>query len=107
MSEERNPYKGTHARKELSLELNFRSFMAGEGAPFFQPVPLDEILTFATVGAPITIPASGPYSEEELSQIAAAVRTGGGTITLLGAARYPSELLERLEKEAPGQLRRA
>ena len=102
---ERNHYKGTHAREELSLELNFRSFMVGEGAPFFQPVPLEEILSFATVGSPITIPASSPYSEDELLQIAAAVRRGGSTLTLLGATSYPVELLQRLENEAPGKLR--
>jgi hypothetical protein len=106
MSEERNPYKGTHPRQELSLELNFRSFMAGEGAPFFQPVPLEEISSFAAVGCPITIPTAGTYSAEELLQVAAAVRKGGSTMTLLGAAEYPSELLERLDKEAPGQIRR-
>lgn len=102
---ERIQFKGTHAREELSLELNFRSFMAGEGEAFFQPVPLEEMLRFAAVGSPITIPASAPYSGEELLQIAAAVRKGGSTLTLLGAASYPVELLQRLENEAAGKLR--
>jgi hypothetical protein len=102
----RNPYEGTHPKESLSLELNFRSFLAGEGEAFFEPVPVEDLVSFAAVGSPITIPVDAPYSGEELAQVAAAVGQGGGTLTLLGAAAYPPEVLERLEKEAPGRIRR-
>src|SRR6266480_645929 len=105
MDIDRNPYKKEHPREELSLELNFRSFLAGEGEAFFTPVPVDDLISFAAVGSPITIPKSAPYSGDELKQVAQAVRRGGSTLTLLGAAGYPPDILERLEKEAPAQIR--
>ena len=101
----RNPYKDVHPKAELSLELNFRSFLAGEGGAFLEPVPVEDLVSFASVGPPVTIPASAPYSEDELKQIAQAVRRGGGMLTLLGAASYPPDVLERIEREAPGQIR--
>lgn len=102
---EPNPYKSTHAKEELSLELNFRSFLAGEGGPFFEPVAVADLVTYATVGAPITIPASAPYSLDDLQRIAQAAKQGGGTLTLLGASNYPAEILDRLEQTAPGKIR--
>lgn len=100
-----NPYEKVHPKESLSLELNFRSFLAGEGEAFLEPVPVEDVASFAAVGSPVTIPMSAPYSADELYQIAEAVRQGGGTLTLLGAARYPADVLERLEKEAPGRIR--
>jgi len=100
-----NPYKRDHPKDTLSLELNFRSFLAGEGEAFLEPVPIEDVVRFASVGSPVTIPMSAPYSADELNQIAEAVRQGGGTLTLLGAARYPPDVVERLEKAAPGQIR--
>ena len=102
-----NPYEKVHPKESLSLELNFRSVMAGEGSELFGPVPVEDIVNFASVGSPVTIPMSAPYPADEMYQIAEAVRQGGGTLTLVGAARYPAEVLERLEKEAPGQIRLA
>ncbi len=99
-----SPYKGTHAKESLSLELNFRSFLAGEGGEFFEPVPVEDVINFAAVGSPVTIPMSAPYSADEMAQIAQAVHQGGGTLTIMGAARYPADVLERLEKEAPGRI---
>lgn len=98
--------KPKEQRQELSLELNFRSFMAGEGAPFFQPVPLEEMLSFAEVGSPVTIPDSGPYTPDELRQIAAAVRKGGSAMTLKASEKYPADLLAELERESAGRLQR-
>lgn len=103
----RNPYKGVHPKESLSVELNFRSFLAGEGAEFFEPVPVEDLVGFASVGSPITIPEDAQYSENELVQIAEAVRKGGGALTLLGAQKYALDVLGRLEKEAPGQIRLA
>lgn len=103
---ENNPHK-PKPDNELSLELNFRSFLAGEGAPFFQAVPVEEMCSFAAVGSPVTVPESMPYSHDDLLQIAAAVSEGGTTLTLVGAGRYPAELLEQLEKQSNGRLRRA
>lgn len=100
-----NPYEKVHPKESLSLELNFRSFLAGEGEAFLEPVPVEDVANFAAVGSPVTIPVSAPYSADELYQIAEAVRQGGGTLTLVGAARYPADVLERLEKAAPGQIR--
>ena len=102
-----NPYEKVHPKESLSLELNFRSFLAGEGEAFLEPVPVEDVAHFAAVGSPVTIPMSAPYSADEMTLIAQAVRQGGGTLTLMGAARYPAEVLERLEKEAPGQIRLA
>ena len=102
-----NPYDKVHAKDELSLELNFRSVLAGEGSELFGPVPVEDVVSFAAVGSPVTIPMSAPYTADELVQIAGAVRQGGGTFTLVGAARYPADLLENLEKAAPGQVVRA
>ena len=102
-----NPYDKVHAKDELSLELNFRSVLAGEGSELFGPVPVEDVVSFAAVGSPVTIPMSAPYLADELRQIAGAVRRGGGTFTLMGAARYPADLLESLEKAAPGQIRLA
>ncbi len=100
-----NPYETVHPKESLSLELNFRSFLAGEGEAFLEPVPVEDMVSFAAVGSPITIPAGAPYSGDELAQVAEAVRQGGGTLTLLGAASYPPEVVVRLEKEAPGRIR--
>ncbi|MCC7017479.1 MAG: hypothetical protein IT564_09795 [Rhodospirillales bacterium] len=102
-----NPYEKVHPKESLSLELNFRSFLAGEGEAFFEPVPVEDMVSIATLGSPVTIPMSAPYSEDELKQIAEAVRQGSSTLTLTGAARYPADVLERLEKEAPGRIRHA
>jgi hypothetical protein len=99
--------KESTKREELSLELNFRSFLAGEGGPFFQPVPLEEMVNIASVGCPVTIPAGGPYNPEELLQIAAAVARGAGAMTLAGSAAYPQDLLRELEKQCPGRLKLA
>jgi hypothetical protein len=101
-----NPYKVVHPKEELSLELNFRSFLLGEGEQFFERVPVEDLVSFASAGSPLTIPDGAPYSEDELKQIAEAIRQGGGTLTVLGAAGYPSDLLERIEQAAPGQVRR-
>lgn len=98
--------KEASAGNELSLELNFRSFLAGEGAPFFQAVPVEEMCCFAAVGSPVTVPESMPYSPEELLQIAAAVGKGGSTMTVAGSGRYPPELLEALDRESLGRLQR-
>ena len=103
----RNPYKSVHLKESLSIENNFRSFLAGEGEDFFQPVSVEDMVDFASVGSPITIPESAPYSKSELKKIAKAVRQGGGTLTLLEAANYPPDVLEQLGKEAPGQIRLA
>jgi hypothetical protein len=65
------------------------------------------MLTFAAVGSPVTIPEAGPYTAEELLQIAAAVRKGGGAMTLVGSGRYPADLLAELERESAGRLRRS
>jgi hypothetical protein len=100
-----NPYEKAHPKESLSLELNFRSFMAGEGTEFFEPVPVEDVVTFATVGSPVTIPMGAPYSADELCQIAKAVHRGNGTLTLRGATQYPADVLDRLEKEAPGRIR--
>ncbi len=99
-----NPYKREHPKESLSLELNFRSFLAGEGEAFFEPVPVEDMVSVASMGSPVTIPMSAPYSEDELKQIAEGVRQGGGTLTLMGATRYPADVLERLEKAAPGRI---
>jgi hypothetical protein len=101
------PYDKVHPKEGLSLEVNFRSVMAGEGSELFGPVPVEDVVSFAAVGSPVTIPMSAPYLADELQEIAGAVRQGGGTLTLMGAARYPADLLESLEKEAPGQIRHA
>ncbi len=103
----RNPYERVHPKNELSVEINFRSFLAGEGDAFFQPVPVEDMVDFASVGSAITIPEGTPYSKRELKQIAKAVRKGGGTLTLVEAASYPPDLVENLEKEAPGLIRLA
>ncbi len=103
----RNPYERVHPKGELSVEINFRSFLAGEGDDFFEPVPVEDMVDFASVGVPITIPEGTPYSKRELKQIAKAVRRGGGTLTLVEAASYPPDLVENLEKEAPGLIRLA
>lgn len=102
-----NPYDRVHPKESLSLELNFRSFLAGEGEAFLTPVPVEDMVSFASVGSPITIPASAPYSEDQLKEIARAVRQGRSTLTILGAAKYPRELLDALETEAPGHIRQA
>ena len=99
-----NPYDKVHPKESLSLEVNFRSVMAGEGSELFGPVPVEDVVTFAALGSLVTIPMSAPYLADELIEIAGAVRQGGGTLTLMGAARYPADLLESLEKEAPGQI---
>jgi hypothetical protein len=100
-----NPYKTTHPKEQLSVEMNFRSFLAGEGSEFFEPVPVEDLVRFAWLGCPITIPESGPYSEDELRQIASAVQHGNGELTLRGSGNYPADMLDRLEKEAPGRIR--
>jgi hypothetical protein len=105
METDRNPYKKEHSRQELSLELNFRSFLAGEGEAFFTPVPVDDLVTYAALGAPVAIPRGAPYSEDELKRIAEAVRKGGGTLTLIEPAQYSQDCRDCLEKEAPGQIR--
>lgn len=102
-----NPYKREHPKESLSLELNFRSFLAGEGEAFFAPVPVEDMERFAAIGSPITIPNGAPYSADDLVQIAKAVKQGGGTLTVLGAGDYPADVLQRLENEAPGQVRHA
>ena len=102
---DRNPYKGSHAKDELSLELNFRSFLAGEGEAFFTPVPVEDLVDFASVGSPITVPVGAPYSEDQLKEIARAVVKGQSTLTLLGAGSYPRNVLDALEAEAPGRIR--
>ena len=99
-----NPYDKVHPKESLSLEVNFRSVLAGEGSELFGPVPVEDVVTFAALGSPVTIPMSAPYLADELIEIAGAVRQGGSTLTLMGAARYPADLLESLEKEAPGQI---
>ncbi len=103
----RNPYERVHPKEELSVEVNFRSFLVGEGDAFVEPVPVEDMVDFASVGSPITIPAGNPYSKRELKQIARGVRQGGGTLTLVEAASYPPDVLENLEKEAPGLIRLA
>lgn len=102
--DERNPYEKVHRKEELSLELNFRSFLFGEGAEFFEPVPVEELVNFAALGCPVTIPEGGPYTEDELVQIARAVQKGGTTLTVVGAPKYPPEVIARIEKEALGRI---
>ena len=46
----RNPYERVHPKEELSVEINFRSFLAGEGDDFFEPVPVEDMVDFASVG---------------------------------------------------------
>lgn len=106
MSEQKT-YKLVHAKDELSIEVNFRSFLAGEGQEFFEPVPVEELANLASVGTPVTIPSGAPYSEDELKTIAEAVRHGGNTLTLKDAAAYTTDVLELLERLAPGKIRRA
>ncbi len=101
------PYDKVHPKEGLSLEVNFRSVMAGEGSELFGAVPVEDVAHFASVGSPVTIPMSAPYSADEMVQIAQAVQQGGGTLTIMGAARYPADVLERLEKAAPGQIHHA
>ena len=103
----RNPYEKVHPKGALSVEINFRSFLAGEGDDYFEPVPVEDMVDFASVGSPITIPDNTPYTKSELKKIAKATRKGGGTLTVLEAASYPPDVLENLEKEAPGQIRLA
>ena len=103
----KNPYESVHPKGSLSVEINFRSFLAGEGDDFFEPVPVEDMVDFASVGSPITIPEDAPYSKGELKKIAKAIRKGGGTLTVLEAANYPADVLEKLEKEAPGQVKLA
>ncbi len=88
----------------MSLELNFRSLLAGEGQALFTPVPLEDLVDFALVGSPITIPAGAGYSVEDLRRVAQAIRAGGGTLTIRGAGTHAPEVLAQLEKEAPGQV---
>jgi len=102
--DERNPYKTTHSKETLSVELNFRSFLMGEGGAFFERVSVEDLVSFASLGCPITIPASAPYSDEEPQQIAGAVRKGGGKLNILSSTKYPAEVLKKLELEAPGQI---
>lgn len=102
-----NPYDKVHPGESLSLEINFRSFLAGEGEVFFGPVPVEDLAHFAAIGSPVTIPKGAPYSADDLVQVAKAIKQGGGTLTLLGADDFPADVLVRLENEAPGQLRRA
>jgi hypothetical protein len=103
----KTPYKAVHEKPELSLELNFRSFLAGEGESFLTPVPADDLVLMASVGAPITLSAKAPYSQEELQEIAQAVARGRGTLTVLAAGSYAPDVLAAMEKEAPGQVRLA
>lgn len=103
----RNPYESVHPKESLSVEVNFRSFLAGEGDAFLERVPVEDMVDFASVGSAITIPEGNPYSKRELKQIARGVRRGGGTLTLVEAANYPPDVLENLEKEAPGLIRLA
>lgn len=98
------PYDKVHPKESLSLEVNFRSVMAGEGSELFGPVPVEDVVGFAAIGSPVIVPFSAPYLADELQRIAEAVHRGGGTFTLMGAARYPADLLESLEKAAPGQI---
>lgn len=100
-----NPYKTLHPKDTLSIELNFRSFLMGEGGAFLERIPVEDLVNFASVGCPITIPASAPYSEKELRQIASAVQQGSGELTVLSSGNYPADVLERLELEAPGRVR--
>jgi len=100
----RNPYELVHRKEELSLELNFRSFLFGEGAEFFEPVPVEDLINYAALGSPITIPDNCPYSPEDLVRIAQAVKRGGATLTVAGGANLPSEVRARLEQEAPGRI---
>lgn len=100
----RNPNETVHPKENLSLELNFRSFLFGEGAEFFEPVPVEELVNFAALGCPVTIPEGGPYTEDDLVRIAQAVRQGGTTLTVVGAPKYPAEVLARLEKEVSGRI---
>jgi hypothetical protein len=102
---DQNPYKTSHSKETLSIELNFRSFLMGEGGAFLERVPVEDLVSFASVGCPITIPAGAPYSEEELRQIASAVQQGSGELTVLSSSNYPADMLERLELEAPGRIR--
>lgn len=102
-----NPYERYHPKSSMSLEVNFRSFLAGEGERFVTPVPVDDLVAFASVGSPITIPAGAGYSVEDLRAVAQAVRVGGGTLTIREAKTYPAEVLARLEEEAPRQIRLA
>jgi hypothetical protein len=105
MAEENIP--SAHPDDQLSVEINFRSFLAGEGQEFFTPVPVEHLRSLASVGTPITIPAGAPYTHEELCLIAETVQKGGNTLTLLGGATYDSVLLERLNALAPGHVRLA
>lgn len=106
MSEQKT-YKAVHRKDELSVEINFRSFLAGEGQEFFEPVPVEDLASLASVGTPLTIPSGAPYSADELRIVAEAVRQGGNTLTLKGAAAYPSDVLALLESLAPGLIRHA
>lgn len=100
----RNPHATVHSKEELSLDLNFRSFLFGEGAEFFEPVPIEDLINYAALGCPVTIPEGGPYTEEELVRVAQAVQKSGTTLTVVGAPKYPAEVLARLEKEASGRI---
>lgn len=103
----RNPYDVLHKKEELSVEINFRSFLFGEGAEFFEPVPVEDLVNYAELGSPVTIPEGDVYTEEDLVQIAQAAQKGGGTITLVSTSTYPNDIVARLEKVAPGQIRTA
>ena len=97
-------YERIHPKSSMSLEQNFRSFLAGEGEHFFTPVPVEDLIAYASVGSPITIPPGAGYSVEDLRRVAQAVRNGGGTLTIRQAAAYPSEVLAQLEEAAPSQV---
>ena len=100
-------HEAVHRKDQLSVEINFRSFLAGEGEEFFTSVPVEHLRRLASVGTPITIPTGAPYTHDELCLIAEALQKGGNTLTLLGATAYETELLERLNALAPGQIRLA
>lgn len=101
----RNPYHTLHKKEELSVEINFRSFLFGEGAEFFEPVPVVDLVNYATLGSPVTIPEGDVYSEEDLIQIAQAAQKGGGTVTLVSTSSYPDGVVARLQSVAPGLIR--
>ncbi len=95
---------GTPEDEGLTLERNFPSYFRGERELFQERLPLEDLVSLAEIGVPLTVSGEDGYSMEELLTITRAVVEGGGALTVRHPEVYDRSDLDALLRQANGRV---